>query len=236
MTSSLRDLKVYTTYPHSCSYLEDQEATTLFVDPRQEVDQVMYSRLSVLGFRRSGNHVYRPHCAHCSACVPARIPVQDFKANRSQRRCLRRNLDLDIKQTTSIDDDAAYDLYHRYICERHADGDMHPPDREQYLSFLNNAWDCTRYYRFYDDGSLVAVAVIDELMDGLSAIYTFFEPEADRRSLGQFAILWQVELAREMGLPYVYLGYWIKDCQKMAYKSAYRPLELCINNRWTTLL
>ena len=236
MTSSLRDLKVYTTYPHSCSYLDEQEATTLFVDPRQDVDQVMYSRLSVLGFRRSGNHVYRPHCAHCNACIPARIPVADFRATRSQRRCLKRNLDLDIRQTESIDDDEAYALYHRYICERHADGDMHPPDREQYLSFLNNAWDCTRYFRFYEQGKLVAIAVIDELLDGLSAIYTFFDPDAARRGLGQFAILWQVELAREMGLSYVYLGYWIKDCQKMSYKSAYRPLQLCVNTRWTTLL
>ncbi|MEM1113390.1 MAG: arginyltransferase [Pseudomonadota bacterium] len=236
MTSSLRDLKVYTTYPHSCSYLEDQEATTLFVDPRQEVDQAMYSRLSVLGFRRSGNHVYRPHCAHCNACVPARIPVAAFSPNRGQRRCLKRNIDLDIKQTQSIDDDEAYSLYHRYICERHADGDMHPPDREQYLSFLNNAWDCTRYYRFYDGERLVAVAVIDELLDGLSAIYTFFDPGEQRRSLGQFAILWQIELAKALNLEHVYLGYWIKECQKMAYKSAYRPLELCINNRWTTLL
>ena len=236
MTSSLRDLKVYTTYPHSCSYLEEQEATTLFVDPRQDVDQVMYSRLSVLGFRRSGNHVYRPHCAHCNACIPARIPVADFCATRSQRRCLKRNLDLDIKQTETIDDDEAYELYHRYICERHADGDMHPPDREQYLSFLNNAWDCTRYFRFYEQGKLVAIAVIDELLDGLSAIYTFFDPDAAKRGLGQFAILWQVELARDMGLSYVYLGYWIKECQKMSYKSSYRPLELCVNNRWTTLL
>ena len=111
MTSSLRDLKVYTTYPHSCSYLEEQEATTLFVDPRQEVDQTLYSNLSVLGFRRSGNHLYRPHCSNCDACIPARIPVKDFNPNRTQRRALRRNADLEVELTVDIRDQSAFDLY-----------------------------------------------------------------------------------------------------------------------------
>jgi arginyl-tRNA--protein-N-Asp/Glu arginylyltransferase len=232
----MRDLKVYTTYPHSCSYLEDQEATTLFVDPRQTVDQKLYSNLSLLGFRRSGNHLYRPHCTHCEACIPSRIPVAQFEPSRGQSRTRKRNRDLSVHQTDDIRDDAAFDLYRRYIELRHADGDMYPPDREQYESFLNDAWNCTRYYRFHDGDNLVAVAVVDELVDGLSAIYTFFEPTADKRSLGAYAILWQIEQARAMGLDYLYLGYWIRDCQKMAYKSDYRPLELYVNSRWKTLL
>ena len=236
MTSSMRDLKVYTTYPHNCSYLDDQEATTLFVDPRQRVDQKLYSNLSLLGFRRSGNHIYRPHCTHCEACIPARIPVAQFTPKRGQRRTWNRNQDLHVARTEDIRDNAAFDLYSRYIRLRHADGDMHPPDREQYESFLNNAWDCTRYFRFYDRHELIAVAVVDELLDGLSAIYTFFEPNADKRSLGGFAIMWQIEQAREMNLDYLYLGYWIRDCQKMAYKSEYRPLELYVNSRWTSLV
>ena len=236
MTSSMRDLKVYTTYPHSCSYLEDQEATTLFVDPRQRMDKQLYSNLSLLGFRRSGNHIYRPHCTYCDACIPARVPVAQFAPKRGQRRTWTRNRDLMVQRTDDIRDDAAFNLYRRYIELRHADGDMYPPDREQYESFLNNAWDCTHYYRFYDRGSLIALAVVDELVDGLSAIYTFFEPEAHKRSLGVYAILWQIEAARDMGLDYLYLGYWIRDCQKMSYKSDYRPLELYVKSRWTTLL
>jgi len=232
VTSSLRDLKVYTTYPHSCSYLEDQEATTLFIDPRQEVDQHLYSSLSNLGFRRSGNHVYRPHCSQCNACIPARIPVQQFQPSRSQRRTLKRNRDLNVERTLDIRDDQAYRLYQRYIEQRHADGDMYPPDREQYESFLNNAWDCTRYYRFYEHQQLLAIAVVDVMTDGLSAIYTFFDPAAAKRGLGSFAILWQVEQAREMGLHYLYLGYWISGCRKMAYKADYQPLELYRNSRW----
>jgi len=113
---------------------------------------------------------------------------------------------------------------------------MYPPEREQYESFLNNAWDCTHYYRFFSGGSLVALAVVDELLDGLSAIYTFYDPDAEKRSLGSYAILWQIEKAKELGLDYLYLGYWIRDCKKMAYKSAYRPLELYVNSRWTALL
>lgn len=236
MTSSLRDLKVYTTYPHSCSYLSDQEATTLFVDPRQPMDQRLYSNLSVLGFRRSGNHIYRPHCTHCEACVPARVKVRQFQMSRSQKRIWKRNNDLVVEQTKDIRDTAAYELYCAYIEKRHADGDMYPPEREQYESFLNNAWDCTRYYRFHAGGALVGVAVVDEMLDGLSAIYTFFDPQASRRSLGTYAILWQIEKARSLDLDYLYLGYWIRDCQKMAYKTDYRPLELYLNSRWSTLL
>ncbi len=236
MTSSMRDLKVYTTYPHSCSYLEEQEATTLFIDPRQQMDKNLYSNLSLLGFRRSGNHVYRPHCTHCEACIPARIPVAGFKPKRSQRRTLARNADLRVERSEDIRDDQAFELYQRYIQLRHSDGDMYPPDREQYESFLNNAWNCTRYYRFYQRDTLLGVAVVDELVDGLSAIYTFFEPEEQKRSLGNYAVLWQIEKAREMGLHYLYLGYWIRDCQKMAYKSEYRPLELYVNSRWASLV
>ncbi len=235
MTSSMRDLKVYTTYPHSCSYLNEQEATTLFVDPRQPVDKLLYSKLSLLGFRRSGSHIYRPHCSHCEACIPARIPVAAFTPRRAQSRTRKRNEDLRVRRTDDLLDDEAFNLYRRYIEMRHADGDMYPPDREQYESFLNDAWDCTHYYRFYDGQALVALAVVDELQDGLSAIYTFFDPDCDKRGLGTYAILWQIERARALGLDYLYLGYWIRGCRKMAYKSDYRPLELYVKNRWTVI-
>lgn len=232
----MRDIKVYTTYPHSCSYLEDQEATTLFVDPRQRVDKTLYSKLSVLGFRRSGDHIYRPHCANCEACIPARIPVHEFKPSRGQRRIWQRNQDLRIVSTANASDDEAFELYRRYINQRHSDGDMYPPEREQFESFLNSVWDCTRYFRFYDKETLVAVAVVDALDDGLSAIYTFFDPDHPRRSLGVYAILWEVEQARKLELDYVYLGYWIQNCQKMAYKSDYRPLQVYQKNSWSTLV
>jgi arginine-tRNA-protein transferase len=164
------------------------------------------------------------------------VPVATFDPNRRQRRIRRRNRDLVVVYTEDISDKAAYELYRRYIEDRHADGDMYPPDRDQYESFLSNEWGCTDYYRFYDQGDLIAIAVVDVLQDGLSAIYTFFDPAASRRSLGGYAILWLIDKAREVGLEYLYLGYWIRGCQKMDYKSEYRPLELYLNNRWTSLL
>ena len=232
MTSSLRDLKVYTTYPHRCSYLEGEEATTLFIDPRQSVDKTLYSNLSMLGFRRSGNHIYRPHCSHCNACIPARIPVDDFRPKRTQKRCIAKNGDLDIEIRRSIADDESYALYDRYIRARHSDGDMYPPDRDQFESFLNDPWDCTEYVQMRSQGRLVGVAVVDVMVDGLSAIYTFYDPDEDARSLGRYAILWQIQRCRDESKPFVYLGYWIRNCRKMAYKADYQPLEILVNNHW----
>lgn len=240
MTASLRDVKVYTTYPHKCSYLEDREAVTLFVDPKHAVDKALYSSLSGIGFRRSGSHIYRPHCGSCTACIPARIQVSSFVPSRAQRRVNKRNQDITVEESLDITDEAAYQLYDSYITLRHADGDMYPPSRDQYESFLNNPWDCTRYYRFYapdlnGDKQLVAIAVADFLEDGQSAIYTFFDPHEAKRSLGTYTLLWQIENAASLELDYLYLGYWIRDCQKMSYKSDYRPLELRVKNRWTAI-
>ena len=236
MTSSLRDLRIYATHPHPCSYLPDREATTLFIDPRTPVTPSLYSQLSQMGFRRSGSHLYRPHCSGCNACVPARVPVQRFKPKRNQKRVLKRNEDIVVDEIDDISGNQYFDIYRRYIDARHRDGDMYPPSEEQYLSFLSAEWGVTRFYRLRLDGHLVGVAVADELDDGLSAIYTFFDPELHSRSLGSFALLWQIETARAQGRDYLYLGYWIKQCQKMAYKIHYRPLELFVNGRWMEML
>ena len=128
MTASLRDIRVYTTFPHACSYLAEQEATTLFIDPRQAISIDLYTQLSIMGFRRSGDHLYRPHCSRCNACVPSRVRVDGFSRSRSQNRVWNRNQDLRVVEASNIDDDEAYQLYHRYIEGRHADGDMYPPD------------------------------------------------------------------------------------------------------------
>jgi arginyl-tRNA--protein-N-Asp/Glu arginylyltransferase len=236
VTSSLRNLKVYTTYPHSCSYLAEQEATTLFVDPRTTMSGGLYSQLSGMGFRRSGSHLYRPNCGSCRACIPARVAVQKFQPRRSQRRAWKHNLDIKVEEVDTISADHYFQLYRRYIEARHQDGDMYPPTREQYQSFLSAEWGVTRFYQLLVDDQLVGVAVADQLEDGLSAIYTFYEPELQSRSIGTFAVLWQIEATRQLGLEYLYLGYWIKECQKMAYKVQFRPLELYINGQWVELL
>lgn len=228
----LSNLRVFATHPHVCSYLPEQQATTLFIDPAARIDALVYGQLSEMGFRRSGPHLYRPHCAHCNACVPARVPVMHFARNRQQRRIWARNQDLQVVDRTSIDGDEFYQLYARYIEGRHRDGDMYPPSRQQFESFLTREWEITRYFCFYDGARLVAVAVVDAMQNGLSAIYTFYDPELSQRSLGVFAVLWQIEHARQHQVPHVYLGYWIKECRKMAYKIGYRPIELLINGKW----
>ena len=231
--SQLDSVRLLATLPHPCGYLDDQEATTVFVDPQIPVDQRLYSRLSELGFRRSGNYLYRPQCASCNACIPARIPVDLFMPNRNQRRCWRKNRDLDVFHKRDIDGDEHYALYARYIERRHADGEMYPPSRDQFYSFLNNPWGSTRYLEFRARERLVATAVTDILSGGVSAIYTFYDPDEEQRSLGSYSILYQIEWARRLGLPSLYLGYWIESCQKMAYKSQFQPLETLQNHRWS---
>ncbi|KTC39803.1 arginyl-tRNA-protein transferase [Pseudomonas putida] len=206
--TELARLKFYATQPHSCSYLPDEQATTLFLDPSQPMDVNVYADLSEMGFRRSGDHLYRPHCQRCSACVPARIPTAGFTPSRQQKRILKRNPDVQVTCATPRFTEEYFDLYQ--------------------LPF-------SRFYEFRLEGKLVAVAVTDVLPNGLSAVYTFYEPTEERRSLGRLAILWQIEEARRLNLDAVYLGYWIKNCQKMNYKTQYRPIELLINQRWVTL-
>lgn len=233
--TDLSTLKLFATQPHPCSYLDNQEATTLFVDPDAQVDIELYSQLSQLGFRRSGSHLYRPQCALCQACVSCRIPVAHFRPNRSQRRCWRRNQDLTILTTHNINTDEHYNLYADYINQRHSDGDMYPPSKTQYQAFLTSEWGVTQYLEFRQGERLLGVAVCDRLEDGLSAVYTFYDATDNSRSLGVFAILAQISRVRSLGLSHLYLGYWIKQCDKMRYKTQYRPLELLINRRWMRL-
>ena len=225
-------IRLLLTEPHDCSYLDNQQATTAFVDPETEIDAQLYGRMSAMGFRRSGLYLYSPLCSACNACVPARIPVMDFRPSRSQKRCLKRNGDIVVKQVKHISFDQHYPIYDRYICARHHQGDMFPPSREQFELFLSNAWDCTRFLEFRIGKQLIGCAVVDHLPAALSAIYTYFDPEYAERSLGTLAVLLQIQLAQQLELEYLYLGYWIADCQKMNYKTHYRPLQLLRENIW----
>lgn len=230
--TSLARLKFYATQPHPCSYLPGEQATTLFLDPSQPMNVQVYADLSEIGFRRSGDHLYRPHCQACTACVPARIPANALTPNRQQRRIIKRNEDLTVRAIKPTFTEEYYGLYSRYIETRHADGDMYPPNRDQFNTFLVRDLPFTYFYEFRKDSRLLALAVTDILPNGLSAVYTFYDPAEERRSLGRYAILWQVQEAARLGLDAVYLGYWIKNCRKMNYKTEYRPIELLVNQRW----
>ncbi len=230
--TSLSELRFFTTPAHDCSYLEGKQAITLFADPLARIDKDLYSVLSSVGFRRSGGHIYRPHCQTCSACIPVRIPVQQFSLRRRFKRVMKKNEDLEVTQCIPLLTDEYFDLYRRYINERHADGDMYPPTRDQFESFLVDGRPEASFYEFRASDELLGIAVVDELNDGLSAIYSFFDPDLEARALGVNIILWLVSEARRRGLEHVYLGYWIKQCQKMSYKMDYKPLEIYVNNHW----
>ena len=225
---------LYLTNPHPCSYLPQQQATSLFVDPAADIEIPVYDLLSQQGFRRSGEYFYRPNCNDCCACIAVRIPVDQFKPNRNQRRCREKHRNLTVTITASPDFDTHYPLYENYIRTRHHDGDMFPPSQEQYLRFIANGREETRYIEFREDKRLVCCAVTDTLHSGLSAVYTYFDPDLTAYSFGRNAVLYQIELARELGLPYLYLGYWIETSTKMAYKAEYQPQEHFWGNSWKT--
>ena len=219
--------------PHECGYLPDREAVTMFADPRIRLTPRTYTWLSNHGFRRSGTHVYRPHCGSCNACIAVRVSVDDFRPRRRHRRTLALNADLDIKHRSASFEDEHYRLYTEYLHARHPDSQMDATSPSSYLSFLTAAWCDTTFHEFRLDGELVCVAVVDQLEDGLSSVYTFFSPHFPERSLGRLAVLKQVEWAREAGQQWVYLGYWIEACRKMSYKREFEPLEYFRAGRWT---
>lgn len=232
--SDLNDVRFFATAPHDCSYLNDRTATTLFADPDVNIRDEDYQTLTLLGFRRSGKYYYRPQCRGCNACVSVRIPVADFHWTRRFKKTVKANQDVTAQWQLPYIDDEIYDLYSRYIEGRHPNGDMHPPSREQFRTFLMIEGPATRFLCIRDtDDKLLAVCVIDVLTrHGLSAIYTFFDPDQPKRSLGRMGILTQVLEAQRLQLPYVYLGYWIQDCVKMNYKTDYQPLEMLSGKQW----
>lgn len=233
--SIINNIKVYATTPHPCSYIDNREATTLFIDPETNITPLAYTELNDIGFRRSGKHFYIPHCKNCHDCVPTRIPVSQFIPTKRQLRILKKNQDLQSKSIQNIRSDEHYALYEKYIQARHTDGDMHPPNQEQYFQFIGDETRFSRFIEFRDQNKLVAVSVVDELPNSFSAIYTFFDPDQSKRSLGTYSILSTLNDAKNQGKDFVYLGYWIQECKKMNYKIDFRPMELRIEGSWRML-
>ncbi|MDQ2070712.1 arginyltransferase [Natronospira bacteriovora] len=230
-----RQPRLLLTAEQDCPYREGLQARNIVLEPGSVRDRADHTAFSSIGFRRSGEFLYRPHCRHCKACIPTRIPVRDFQWRRRHRRCLKRNSDLSVDTRPVTFDEEAYSLYQRYQRLRHGDGPMAEGDEHDYMGFIRSQWADTRMSHFRLDGQLLMVVISDWLEDGLSAVYTYFDPDLTHRSLGQYGILWQIEQVREAGLPYVYLGYWVQESPKMRYKTDYRPIEMMIEGHWQSL-
>ena len=231
----ISSIRLFRTSLHPCSYKASEKAATVFVDPDLIIDKQLNSKLSELGYRRSGAHLYRPDCDRCKACISCRVSVNEVQFSRSQRRILKRNEALSVVEQTDLNSAAAFDLYRRYVDRRHQGGDMFPATDEQFEAFIKTKTVDTRFFLFYEDQRLIAVSVVDFLEQGLSAVYTFFEPDLPQRSLGNYVILRQISKCRELGLPHLYLGYWIKGCDNMEYKSKFQPMEFLIDGHWTKI-
>jgi leucyl-tRNA---protein transferase len=225
-------IPLFLTQQHPCSYLEGERAQSVFVHSSHPVTTSVYAQLIKQGFRRSGDEIYAPHCPQCMACIPARIPVEKFKPSRSQKRCIDKNIGTQVIVKPAILEQAHYDMYLRYQAARHCDGSMANSNPDDYIGFLGSSWCDTRFIEFSINNELAGVAVIDQFEQAWSAVYTFFEPKFSSYSLGVYAVLWQVEQAYLQQKEFLYLGFWIKACKKMAYKSNYQPIQLLIDDKW----
>ncbi|KAF3976945.1 MAG: arginyltransferase [Methylococcales symbiont of Iophon sp. n. MRB-2018] len=229
-------IPLFLTPESSCSYLDKRNSQSAFVDPSFHLNTAIYSQLIEQGFRRSGNEVYRPRCINCSECIASRLLVEQFIPSRNQKRCLKKN-----QQTTVIVkpvqfEQAHYQMYMRYQQYKHQQSGMANSTEEEYINFLGSHWCHTLFIEFSIDNELAAVAIVDLLDNALSAVYTFFEPKFSSYSLGTYAVLWQQNHAKSLKLDYLYLGFWIKHCQKMSYKTLYQPIQGFINNSWQTIV
>ena len=229
---SQQRIKLYQGSVNECSYLDNRKAVNIYADPHHPHPRAVYNQLIKRGFRRSGEYVYRPGCEDCSACTPVRIRCEDFKPRRTHRRNLSANADLHIDFQQARYSDEYFELYCNYLNTRHPNGGMDNPEPDDFSRFLLNPWGETLFVDVRLDNKLIAVAVTDATADGLSAVYTFFDPQHTSRGLGTFCILQQIELCKAMAYPYLYLGYWVDGCQKMQYKTDFHPQDHFNGHDW----
>ncbi|MFA6179745.1 MAG: arginyltransferase [Candidatus Methylopumilus sp.] len=230
----LHKLQFYATTSYACGYIEGRQAQSLIAAPHHLINADTYSGLIQLGFRRSGKFTYRPHCEKCNACIPVRLPVADFQASRSQQRAFKRHRELTAKIIPLEFHEDHYQLYVAYQAARHQGADEQETT-EQYRNFLVQSNVDSKMVEFRQNGVLKIVSVVDIVHDGISAVYTFYDTADQASSYGTYNILWQLEWCRSLQLPYLYLGYWIKESRKMAYKQNFLPQQALIGGEWQAI-
>jgi arginine-tRNA-protein transferase len=227
----------YTTAPMPCPYLAGRTERKIVTELTGADSEVLHDRLSRAGFRRSHNIAYSPVCSGCQACIPIRIVAAGFQPDRTQRRVERANTDLVMQEAGARATAEQFNLFQRYQQARHNDGDMASMGFYDYRAMIEDTPITTHVVEFRDpEGRLVAACLTDRLSDGLSAVYSFYDPELERRSLGTFAVIWLVRRAQQVGLPYAYLGYWVPQSRKMAYKARFQPSEILMGGQWRPML
>lgn len=231
----LQKIQFYTTTAYTCGYLEGKLAQSLIATPHHLIDAAAFSGLIQLGFRRSGKFVYRPHCEQCNACVPVRLPVAEFQPNRSQKRAARHHLHLEVTTIPLTFCEEHLVLYIAYQKARHNEGDAEQTTAEQYRNFLVQSNVDSLMLEFRAQGVLKMVSVVDIVRDGISAVYTFYDCTDQAASYGTYNVLWLVDWCRQLQLPYLYLGYWIAQSRKMAYKQNFKPQQGLIDGEWQAL-
>ena len=228
-------VQFYTTAPYACSYLADRQARSQVAIPPEHIDQSVFSTLVQRGFRRSGQFTYRPRCDGCQRCIPVRVRALDFAPDRTQRKIVNRLNQtglMQVRERPLAFEPEHYALYRAYQQSRHPNGGMDEDDADQYTQFLLTSGVDTRLIEFRIGGRVVMVSVMDVLTDGLSAVYTFYDPADRKASYGTYAVLWQIIQCQYNNLPYLYLGYWIAESEKMAYKSRFQPMDMLDNDQW----
>ncbi|MCH2190782.1 MAG: arginyltransferase [Gammaproteobacteria bacterium] len=235
MSSSHNPIRLFETVVDECPYLEGKRSASILVDPDHVIQPELFSMLSRSGFRRSGDMLYAPKCPSCNACVSVRIPSRQYKPSRSQKRVWRKNQDVRISIEEVRYDEAHFQLYLKYQQHRHSDSSMCDDDPNKYIGFIESSYAASKFLCMHIDDKLIGIAVLDQFEGGLSAVYTFFDPDYSNRSLGTYAIMYALKLARTHQIPFVYLGYWIDESPKMDYKRKFKPLQGYIDKQWKTL-
>jgi len=235
MSSSHNPIRLFETVVDECPYLDDRKSASILVDPDHDIEPALFSMLSRSGFRRSGNMLYAPKCPTCKACISVRIPTAKFSASKGQRRVWRKNTDITVTLEDVRFEQQHFDLYLKYQKHRHAESSMCDDDPQKYIGFIESDYAASKFLCMRIDQQLIGIAVLDQFEGGLSAVYTFFDPDHSSRSLGTYAILYTIKLAKMHEIPFVYLGYWIEQSTKMDYKRKFKPLQGYIDKTWQEL-